>query len=72
MEFEIEQDQLDDPRAGEPHYNVAPTDTVPVVLERMAVPPKEPDEQSPMPEHLPDDVPENETPARSVQDEADA
>ena len=72
MEFEIEQDQLDDPRAGEPHYNVAPTDTVPVVLERMAVPPKEPDEQSPMPEHLPDDVPEDEAPARSVQDEADA
>ncbi|GAA3618153.1 SOS response-associated peptidase [Kineosporia mesophila] len=38
VEFEVEEDHLDDPRAVEAKYNIAPTDTVPVVMERMEKP----------------------------------
>ncbi|GAB3238448.1 SOS response-associated peptidase [Kineosporia babensis] len=38
VEFEVEEDRTTDQSAGPPMYNVAPTDTVPVVVQRLAVP----------------------------------
>lgn len=76
IEFEVEEDHLDEqsPGAGQPVYNVAPTATVPVVVERMTVPRHERDAQAPLPERSADDAPGDVGGAagRSVQDEADA
>ncbi|MDP9827442.1 SOS response-associated peptidase [Kineosporia succinea] len=64
VEFEVEEDHLDGTRT-QAKYNVAPTDTVPVVIERMAVPHRDPDEQVPMSENPADDEDDD---ARSVDD----